>query len=154
MVQSHTHLTFGRWILQLYSLQVEYRLRFLMVLNEIWEQTGWVQLIVQFNQKKGECFDLLPQIQLKYGWTCTIPVQAQNWYGIWLYLYCHTPYTVWCTALVQTSFVRTQQPENKYAQWLLQAYKRKGKGGRQSLLMRAHTGWWRLQENKTKVQVC
>ena len=37
---------------------------------------------------------------------------------------------------------------------MLWAYKRKGEGERRSLLTRAHTGRWRLQENKTKGQVC
>ena len=32
----------------------------------------------------------------------------------------------------------------------LQAYKRKEEGESKSLLMRAHTDRWRLQENKTK----
>ena len=48
------------------------------------------------------------------------------------------------------SSVRTQQPESEYTQWTSQAYKRKEMDGRKSLLTRAHTGWWRLQENKTK----
>ena len=34
------------------------------------------------------------------------------------------------------------------------AYKRKRKGESKSLLTRAHTDRWRLQENKTKKQVC
>ena len=47
--------------------------------------------------------------------------------------------------------VRTQQPESECTQWTSQAYKRKEKGKRRSLLTKAHTGRWRLQENKTRV---
>ena len=48
------------------------------------------------------------------------------------------------------SSVRTQLPESECTQWTSQAYKRKDREKGLSLLTRAHTGWWRLQENKTK----
>ena len=52
------------------------------------------------------------------------------------------------------SSVRTQLPESECTlsgHHRLTKEKRKDKG--QSLLTRAHSGWWRLQENKTKEQV-